>query len=158
MKKILMSVMFIVYSTTAFADQVCQGVVEGTTINGNVKVSTDCKLVRVKVDGNIILLPNAALKIFNSDIKGNIEASSTFNTIEATNNMINGNVKLEKGKNIRFVGNNINGNFQVEKNQSNIFIQNNRIDGNLKCQENAVPPQGGQNYVKGDKEQQCRAL
>lgn len=147
-----------VCSSLTFADQICQGVLEDITVKSNVKVSTDCKLVKVKVDGNIILLQNAALKILNSDVQGNIESSGNFKSVQATNNNVLGNISLKQGQNIHLLGNKVNGNIVIEKNQGDIFIQNNRVNGNLKCQENLNSPKGGQNYVKSDKEQQCRAL
>ena len=158
MKKLLLSVIFAACSTTSFADQLCSGTLEDITIQGNVTITNTCKLARVKVDGNVVLSKNTTLTLLNSDIKGSVVTQGQFNTIEAINNQIEGQVHLQNGQNIRLVGNQIKGNIVVEKNLANIFIQNNRSSGNLKCQNNSMLPKGGQNYIAGDKEQQCLGL
>ena len=59
---------------------------------------------------------------------------------------------------MRLVGNTVSGNLMLTRNEQDIFIQNNRITGQLGCAQNAAIPKGGQNYVQGDKTEQCRAL
>jgi hypothetical protein len=50
------------------------------------------------------------------------------------------------------------GNIQVFKNKSGITIADNSLNGNLQCKENDILPDGGNNVVHGNKEDQCAAL
>lgn len=158
MKKLVLSAVLIALSTNIFAAPTCQGVIQDTVIENTLYVKENCKLIQAKVKGNILLMPNASITLINSEISGKIEAKSPFNQLIATNTTLKSDLNLNSGHHIRLVGNRIQGNTTLSRNQGQIFIQNNHIQGNLKCESNLLKPQGGQNYVQGDKEQQCLSL
>lgn len=158
MKKLFLSAVLIASSTSIFADQICDGVLQDNVIETDLKVTDNCKLIKTKVTGNIILMPNSSITLVNSEISGEIEAKSPFNQLTATNTTLRSGLNLHSGRHIRLVGNRIQGNTTLTQNQGHIFIQNNHIQGHLKCESNLIKPQGGQNYVQGDKEHQCLSL
>ena len=54
--------------------------------------------------------------------------------------------------------NTIGGNLQAFQNTGGLSIAANTIDGNLQCKGNRPAPTGGDNIVKGNKEDQCANL
>ena len=158
MRLLMMATLGLCCSVSVFAEENCRSRISDTLISSNLVVSQNCSIERSQVKGNIIIKPQAQLTMTNTTISGHVEANSGFQTLYATNNVIQGNVQLTNGQSIHLVGNRINGDIDVSRVNEKIFIQNNHVGDDLNCENNSASIKGGQNYVKGDKEGQCRGL
>ena len=158
MKKLILMSMLLGLSAPVLADFQCNGSIKNKTIDDNVKITQQCTLDRVTVKGNVMVYANAKATILNSTIDGNLESKGSFSQVTAKNNTIDGNIQLEKGKTIQLQNNRVDGNIELKENRSSIQVTANQVDGNLKCESNSQKPTGGQNRVKGDKEEQCSHL
>jgi thermitase len=112
----------------------------GTRVKGNIKIEQGGKLTArfLQVDGNLQADGAASLKVLHSSLDGNIQIVKS------------GKVHLE--------GLLLDGDVQLFNNTGDIYISANDIDGNLQCKDNRYYPQGGDNIVDGNKENQCAGL
>lgn len=138
---------------------------EGTRIDGNVRVGSGSKLTAlgVRVDGNIQADGHAAVTVAplggaHSFVGGNIQLErGGASRIDATT--IDGNLQVGRANGAQIAnGNVIDGDLQPFGNRGGFEIRSNRIDGNLQCNGNLPAPHGGDNAVSGDREGQCANL
>lgn len=157
----------------------CRGTIRSRTLD-NVKVpaGANCTLKGTKVKGTIKVERNARLEAIRVRVVGNVQAENARNVIVRAGSSVGGSIQIVQGRKARVkrtrVGgdilfddqggllrarrNVIGGNLQAFQNSGGIVIRGNRIDGNLQCKENRPPPRGGNNKVKGSKEDQCSKL
>jgi hypothetical protein len=134
---------------------------EGTTVEGTIKIESDGVLVAIGVD-----------------VIGNVQGEDARNVVVRGRSSINGDVQVVQGMRGRVVNSEIGGDIlydeqggrvvvrnsriggdvQAFQNSGGVLIADNVIDGNLQCKENDPRPTGGDNRVEGNKEDQCRRL
>ena len=133
----------------------------GTRVKGTIKVESNATLYAkgVRVVGNVQaenakLVSVTCLSIVGGSIQVKQGGAATI-----TRAKVNGDIQFDE--NVRALKANYNtvgGNIQVVKNTGGVQLVGNRIDGNLQCKENRPAPTGGNNIVRGSKEDQCRRL
>jgi hypothetical protein len=118
----------------------------GTTIEGNLDGEPGHLFVRlfgpgVVVRGNVQLKKAAA----PAEVSGYTPGTEIW-----------GNFHWEENPNFLFAdGGSIGGDLKMEKSTGGGVIFGNIIRGDLQCKENAPPPDGRENTVRGNKEDQC---
>lgn len=118
----------------------CRGTIKGKTLD-NVKVpqGARCTLQGTKVKGTIKVDNDARLEAIDVNVIGNVQAEGARNVIIRKTSKVDGSVQIVQGKKAR--------------------VRNSKvIDGNLQCKGNHPAPNGGNNEVGGDKEDQCSSL
>jgi hypothetical protein len=160
-------------------ETVCRGTIGAKTLD-NVKVPQDeaCTLKGTKVKGTIKVNKGARLEAIDVNVIGNVQGENARNVIVRKNSRVGGSVQVVQGKKATVAGSNVKGdilyddqsgevivsgtsvggNVQAFQNTGGVHIQDNVIDGNLQCKENKPAPTGGNNEVKGSKEDQCKNL
>jgi hypothetical protein len=160
-------------------EKVCRGTIRARTLD-NVKVpqGASCTLKGTRVKGTIKVNRNARLEAIRVRVVGNVQGENARNVIVRKGSRVGGNVQVVQGKRARVafskIGgdilydeqrgkviarrNTVGGNVQAFQNKGGVVIRGNTIDGNLQCKENRPRPTGGNNRVKGSKEDQCRRL
>lgn len=164
----------------ALADDVpCGPNLGNVTIDGNVLVSTACRLDGTVVKGNVLLYAGGSLIARDATVEGSIQAD-TADFVDVESTRVNGNIQLDGlvgdrstvvqtsvGGSIQLndnrtalaiQGNDVNGDVQAFDNSGGVLIADNTVDGNLQCKTNAPAPVGGGNAVQGNKEDQCANL
>lgn len=166
--------------THVFADDIPCGPNLGEVIvDGNVLVSTPCRLDGTTVKGNVLLYAGGSLVARDASIEGSIQGD-TADFIDVENSRVNGNIQLDGlvgdlstmtqtrvGGSIQLNdnrsalvvdANEVIGDVQAFDNLGGVLIANNQIDGNLQCKTNVPAPVGGDNLVQGNREDQCANL
>jgi hypothetical protein len=160
-------------------ERVCRGTIGARTLD-NVKVpqGASCTLNGTKVKGTIKVNRNARLEAVDVNVIGNVQGEGARNVIVRKTSRVGGSVQVVQGRKAKVansrvngdilyddqnarvsaVGNNVGGNVQAFQNTGGTRIAGNVIDGNLQCKENKPAPTGGNNRVKGNKEDQCKNL
>jgi hypothetical protein len=160
-------------------ETVCRGTIGAKTLD-NVKVPQDesCTLKGTKVKGTIKVNSGARLEAVNVNVIGNVQGENARNVIVRKGSRVGGSVQVVQGKRARVAfskvkgdilydeqsgevvvrSTTVGGNVQAFQNTGGVHIQGNVIDGNLQCKENKPSPTGGNNEVKGNKEDQCENL
>lgn len=133
----------------------------GTQVNGTITVEQGSTLTAsqviiagdVKADSATHLVLEAG-----STVAGNIEIKQSDGG-EITHVQVEGNIVLESNTGAFVVeGNWLNGNLQAFKNSGELLLNGNVIEGNMQCKENRLLPNGRNNVVYGNLEDQCVAL
>jgi hypothetical protein len=155
----------------------CRGTLRAITVdNLRVPQGASCELRGTYVKGTIKVERGAVLRAFGVRVIGNVQGENSkkvvvregsrvggsFQVVQSgiakvLDSRINGDILVDenKGKNaIR--RNNVGGNIQAFQNTGGVYIYRNRVDGNLQCKANSPRPQGANNIVQGNKEDQCR--
>jgi hypothetical protein len=169
------------FPTASFADDVhCPPFLGRVTIDGNVLVAAPCRLKGTIVIGNVHLYAGGSLvSRQGTQIGGSIQAENS-DFVDLLETQVNGNIQLDDlvgdrsiinrstiGGSIQLVGNRsrlevlgntVNADVQAFSNTGGVIIADNIIDGNLQCKSNNPPPAGGNNRVRGNKEDQCAHL
>lgn len=113
----------------------------GVVINGNLQAE-GAQSVRVfgrsSFGGSVQIVQGGAASIEGARIKGDILFDENIAALNASDNVVGGNL-------------------QAFKNMGGVSVLRNRIDGNLQCNENIPAPTGGGNQA-ASKEDQCRRL
>jgi hypothetical protein len=160
-------------------ETVCRGTIGARTLD-NVKVpqGASCTLNGTKVKGTIKVNKNARLEAVDVNVIGNVQGEGARTVIVRKTSRVGGSVQVVQGRKAKVanskvngdilyddqnarvsaVGNNVGGNVQAFQNTGGTRIAGNVIDGNLQCKENKPAPTGGNNRVKGNKEDQCKNL
>lgn len=131
-------------------------ILNGTRIDGNIKVGTDATLhaIAVVVGGNIQAEGAADVTVNNnSTVGGSIQikqgGSATVDQVQ-----VNGDIQLESNRSaLSATFNQVGGNIQIFQNRGGVLINDNRIDGNLQCKENTPAPLGGRNQAASFEDQ-----
>ena len=167
-------------ATSAHADErVCRGSIGAVTLD-NVRVpdNATCTLNGTEIEGTLKVESNAKLVAVNVDVDGNVQAENARRVVIRGDSTVGGSVQLKQGDSARVVrtsingdlqyesndsslaalSNNVGGNIQVVQNTGGVEIRKNRVDGNLQCKQNVPAPVGGGNIVEGSKEGQCSNL
>lgn len=168
------------YPHVAVAEEkICRGTIGSKTLD-NVKVpeGETCTLRGTKVEGTIKINKGARLEAIEVNVIGNVQAENARNVIVRKDSRVGGSVQVVQGKKAKVAGshvkgdilyddqsgevivrsNTVGGNVQAFQNTGGVQIADNVIDGNLQCKENEPAPTGGNNNVKGSKEDQCEKL
>ena len=157
----------------------CRGSLGRVTVdNLRVPDGATCTLNGTHVKGTLKVGSNATLRASGILVIGNIQAENAASVTVTANSQVGGSVQIKQGgaaqiKATRIQGdlqfdanryaltaanNVIGGNLQAFQNTGGVTISKNTIDGNLQCKENRPAPKGGDNIVKGSKEDQCARL
>jgi hypothetical protein len=160
-------------------ETVCRGTIRSKTLD-NVKVpkGKSCTLKGTKVKGTVKVKGGARLEAINVNVIGNVQGENARNVIIRKNSRVGGSVQVVQGKKAKVASSSVKGdilydeqagevvvrattvggNVQAFQNDGGVAIKGNVIDGNLQCKENNPRPTGGNNKVKGSKEDQCKKL
>lgn len=160
-------------------DVTCQGFLGAVTVkNLQVPQGASCTLDGTRVQGNIKVEKDASLMAHRITVIGNIQGEDARLVEVLAGSTVGGSIQLKKigsgrvenvsvSRDIQFESNNgvlsaagnlVSGNIQVFKNVGDITIANNIVNGDLQCKENNLSPGGGNNTVRGNKEDQCAGL
>jgi hypothetical protein len=170
----------------ALAATVCNGPLDGVTIQGNLTVpdGASCTLSGSTVTGNVTV--SAGGQFFSGSstiqgkvsgdsvdevgldggtvVKGSVTVSGAFVRLFLVGVRVNGNVTLSGNATngpLSVESSTIGGNLTVSGNTSGFgspAIANNSIGGNLSCEGNVPAPSGGGNAVSGRQTGQCASL
>ena len=163
-----------------FADELdCFGALGAVTVD-NLRVPQDatCTLDGTRVEGTIKVETNATLYATSVDVDGNVQAENAARVEVLPGSAVGGSVQIVQSgaarvdsvvingdlffdeNDLYLIATNsvIGGNLQAFQNSGGLLITNNTIDGNLQCKENIPAPIGGGNVVQGNKEDQCANL
>lgn len=113
------------------------------------------------VDGNIQLYENwNPITLFGNYVTGDIQASYNWGDLLIEMNAVEGNIQVEENKGSIDIAKNyyVTGDVQAFDNWGGVTIESNKIYGNLQCKGNDPMPYGGENWVDGNKEDQCQYL
>jgi hypothetical protein len=160
-------------------EKICRGTIGSKTLD-NVKVpeGETCTLRGTKVKGTIKINKSARLEAIEVNVIGNVQAENARNVVVRKDSRVGGSVQVVQGKKATVAGSrvkgdilyddqsgevivrssSVGGNVQAFQNTGGVQIADNVIDGNLQCKENKPAPTGGNNNVKGSKEDQCEKL
>ena len=134
---------------------------DGTTVNGTIKVENGASLTaqRVTVIGNLQAEGASFVEVLaGSTVGGSIQLKQG-GSARVENVIVNGDIQFESNNGVlSAAGNQVGGNVQVFQNVGGASIAGNTINGNLQCKENNPSPVGGNNVVQGNKEDQCAGL
>ena len=160
-------------------DWTCTGSLKDITVdNLRVPQGATCTLLGTYVKGTINVGTNATLLASNVWVIGNVQSENAAQVEVLSGSTVGGNIQIKQGggahiASVRIKGdlqfeenrgslnannNIIGGNLQAFKNMGGLSITENTIDANLQCKENWPAPTGGDNIVKGNKEDQCAHL
>lgn len=126
------------------SSNICEGLIERTTIDGNLVVPDNetCFLDLVTVNGNVIVGKNSSLiseKTWKSvTINGDVSSQSS-SDISLRSITINGDVEINKVSNLDITSSVINGNFLAQNSKdpfSHIILFNNQIKNDVKLTNN----------------------
>jgi len=168
------------FNGSTYAEEyTCRGSV-GIVILDNVRVpqGATCTLHGTQAQGTIYVEANATLRAYQVNVIGNVQAENAALIEVLSGSTVGGSIQIKQGGGARIDGvridsdlqfddnhknlianrNTIGGNLQAFHNTGGLSITSNTIDGNLQCKENRPPPTGGDNIVKGSKEDQCANL
>ena len=164
---------------TIQGDVYCPPHLGAVTVDGNVLVTAACSLEGTRVKGNVLLYSGGSLVARDALIDGNVQAEfSNFVNVERTrvigsiqlnglvgdfsrmaNNLVDGNIQLKDNRaRVEVVANKVGADVQAFTNLGGVLVQDNGIGGNLQCKDNAPAPEGGNNAVSGNREDQCANL
>jgi hypothetical protein len=137
-------------------------VLDGTRVEGNVSVGDDASLFAVEssVGGNVQAQRAFFVEIIDSEVEGDVQVEDSGDVI-LEGSFIDGDVQLQDNAGDLVVDtNDIGGNLQLQGNFSfdPILVLDNFIEGNLECEDNDPRPDGGGNFVEGDRDGQCDDL
>jgi hypothetical protein len=167
-------------SSARAEERTCRGSLGAITVD-NLRVPKDarCELNGTHVKGTVKV--QRAARLFARDIKvvGNVQAENARRVV-VRGSRIGGSVQVVQGRSalvrgtriegdvlyddngsrrgVKSIDNVVGGNIQAFQNRGGVRIADNRVDGNLQCKENDPRPTGGNNVVKGSKEDQCARL
>jgi hypothetical protein len=157
----------------------CVGMLVGITVD-NLRVPSGriCTLDAIRVKGTLKVERDATLYARQVHVVGNVQAENAKQVSVTSDSTVGGSIQIKQGgaatiHRVRVTGdiqfesnsgalsaheNRVGGNLQAFRNRGGVRIAGNAIDGNLQCKENVPAPKGGNNLVKGSKEDQCRQL
>jgi hypothetical protein len=139
-------------------EYVCEGTLGPVLVNDIlVPPGHSCTLVGTRVMGNVKVEAGATLRAIGLNVMGNLQAKNAV-LIRVSDSTVGGSLQVEEGGSARLHESNINGSVQFFKNRGSLVILSNIIKGNLQCKENNLMPVGGNNLVRGNKEEQCSTL
>lgn len=158
----------------------CPPALGSVTIDGNVLVSSACRLEGTTVIGNVHIYAGGSLvSRAGTRIGGSVQAeNSDFVDIQATrvdgdlqlddlvgdrsvvlDSQVGGSIQLKQNRSrLEVIGNEVDSDIQAFGNSGQVVIADNRVDGNLQCKSNEPEPAGGNNVVQGNQEDQCASL
>lgn len=175
----LSAALFCLPQVTRADERICRGELSGVFDDIRVPRGATCTLSSAHVRGNINVRSNALLKVYPQTIVvGNIQAEGARGVrLHGLGVFINGDVQVKYGTRLTLIrrGTRVGGNVQYEENSGSLIIRGSRIngdvqvfensggaaifsnviDGNLQCKENDPEPEGENNRVGGNKEDQC---
>ena len=133
-------------------------VLNGTRVEGTIKVGTDAALLarEVRVKGNIQAERAASVRVLGrSTVGGSIQVVQGGSAIVDLARVTGDILYDSNDGRLAVTRSTVGGNVQVFQNHGGVEIADNSIDGNLQCKENAPRPTGGGNLVEGSEEDQC---
>ena len=136
----------------------CRGAI-GATMVDSLRVPQDasCELDGTLVEGTVKVEGGASLTARAIQVGGNIQSEGAAR-VAVERSRVSGSLKVEQGNGAAISSNDVSGSVGVSSNQGVVEISRNLIDGNLDCRDNAPPPTGGGNVVRGNAEDQCESL
>ena len=136
----------------------CRGAI-GATMVDSLRVPQDasCELDGTLVEGTVKVEGGASLTARAIQVGGNIQSEGAAR-VAVERSRVSGSLKVEHGNGAAISHNDVSGSVRVTSNQGAVEISRNLIDGNLDCRDNAPPPTGGGNVVRGNAEDQCASL
>jgi cytoskeletal protein CcmA (bactofilin family) len=164
---------------TISGDVYCPPNLGAVTVDGNVLITSACRLDGTRVKGNVLLYSGGSLVGRSVRVEGNIQAErADFVDVEASRvvgdiqldglvgdrgrvagNDVGGNIQLKDNRSrLEVQGNGVGGDVQAFTNTGGVLISDNGIGGNLQCKSNDPAPVGGNNRVSGNQEDQCANL
>lgn len=180
----LLVVAFTGFGTAWADDTICSSgdKLKGSYDNISVEPPGRCVLYGAEVQGNVYVRENARLVSIGSSIDGNLQAEGDSRVSLRKQTFVGGDVQADNAEYIRLNNIQVDGSVQLNAmngprrvssvTQSDIggdlqafdnltkrlVLKDNVIDGNLQCKENDRAPNGGNNFVGGNKEDQCGGL
>jgi hypothetical protein len=163
----------------AAEERTCRGELGDVTVdNLRVPEGAYCTLHRTQVKGTIKVESRASLNARGVRVAGNVQAENARQVSLTHSSRIGGSVQVKQGGSANVLNATVQGDIQYDANRSSLRVNDNRvggsvqvignqgraeiygntIDGNLQCKENSPRPVGGNNRVRGNKENQCSAL
>ena len=164
----------------AYAEETtCVGMLVGVTVdNLRVPRGRTCTLDATRVKGTLKVERDAMLYARGVHVVGNVQAENARQVSVTEDSTVGGSIQIKQGgaatiHRVRVTGdiqfesnsgalgardNRVGGSLQAFQNRGGIRIANNVIDGDLQCKENVPAPAGGDNLVRGSKEDQCGRL
>jgi len=169
----------IVPATAIAEERTCRGTIGARTLD-NVRVpqGAECVLKGTNVKGTIKVENRAILRARGVRVVGNVQGEGARRVDVVGGSRVGGSVQVVQGRAAKVKRTRVNGdilyddnsarlaairarvggNVQAFQNTGGVRIRGNTIDGNLQCKENRPRPVGGNNTVKGSKEDQCSRL
>lgn len=138
---------------------------------GNVQAE-NARLVLIirspRIGGSVQVKQGGSAMLLHSTVEGDVQFEANNKKLLVIN-IDDPGVPVIFRNSLRANDNNVGGNVQVIGNQASVQIYRNVIDGNLQCKENRSPQrgsvsaefyffEGGDNKVRGSKEDQCSAF
>lgn len=170
----------VMFTESSYAEEyTCSGSLGATTVdNLRVPDGATCILDKTNVEGTIKIESKATLRAYGVQVIGNVQAENAALVEVLPGSTVGGSIQIKQGggalidsvyidsdlqfedngKSLIAHNNTIGGNLQAFQNTGGLSITENTIDGNLQCKENQPAPTGGDNIVKGSKEDQCANL
>lgn len=143
-------------------------------VNIRVPSGATCTLTDTKISGNVIVEARARLTTNNVKSAGDLQAEKAaqitlnegtrFENITITDSgetsikttRVMGDLAVENSPRPLVIdGATVHGQLRAIGNQNGVQINSTRVDGNLTCEGNTIAPEGGRNFVQGNKEGQC---
>lgn len=154
--------------------------VKSSFVDGDVQADYAKKIVVLdsNIEGNVQVKKTGFMKVAKSFVDGDVQAEYV-RTVLVLWSRVYGNIQVDHAKLVRLVDNHVGGDIQTFKSyfsDKDSFVNRNKVEGNvqvfenrvpfsiygneiygdLQCKDNYPPPVGGNNWVEGDKEDQCR--
>lgn len=164
----------------AYADDInCLGELGDEFVDGNLMIAATCALNGTTINGNVKLFAGGSLVSVGATIYGKIEAdtadfvdlqsttvdgkvkliSMVGDLIQIQDSRIDGALELKRNRSrLELVGNVVVDNLTMNDNIGGALIADSVIEGDLECRRNAPEPRGENNNVSGKQKNQCRNL
>lgn len=160
-------------------ERVCRGTIRAVTVDNLVVPQlASCRLEGTRVQGTVKVERDATLVATRVVVIGNVQAENARSVTVSERSRVGGSVQMKQGGGARVLNSVVDGSIQLDENRAPLRVRNNvvgadvqafqntggvaiagnRIDGNLQCKENRPAPTGGGNVVQGNKDDQCSRL
>ena len=158
MKTYLWVAVSLLISSESWAALNCNSTIKNQSVRDDIKAGRNCTLENLIIHGDISVEKNANVILKNNMINGNIVAKKAFSQLNASDNTIQGSIRLESGQLVKLQNNQIKGSIHLHENKGHIFIERNHITGDLVCTKNSFSLQVNKNQIQGTQRDQCQRL